>query len=146
RSVASLRAARATFYRLANQRAEFATAQCRLIVELPIFRANIDLGDRATLQAMVEDYREKLSAEFCVVTDEKGRWLGKAGWPAAAAPPPALLSDIGAAIAGRPFQGYVAIGQKLFLVTCQPARFGAEEVLGTLTASYPLDDALAAEL
>jgi putative nucleotidyltransferase with HDIG domain len=145
RSVEDLQAARATFYRLANQRAEFASAQCRLIVELPVFRANIDLGDPATVNAMAEEYRGKLQAAFCIVTDARGRWLGQPGWPGHLSAPPSLTALLRAAQAGQPGRGYVAAGRKLFLVASEPARFG-EEVLGTLTAGYPLDDALAGEL
>src|SRR4051812_30930959 len=71
RSEADLAAATAVFYRLAQQRAGFAATQCRLITELPVFRASLDLGDPATLSQMAEEYRGKLGAEFCVVTDGK---------------------------------------------------------------------------
>jgi putative nucleotidyltransferase with HDIG domain len=145
RSAASMRSAQAVFYRLARQRADFAADQIRLIAELPILHATLDLGNPATISEMAEEYRQKLRAEFCIVTNAKGRWLGKPGWPGSMAPPPALLTGIGSAQAGQSYQGYIVVGRQLFLVAAEPARFG-EEVLGTLTAGYPLDDAVAAEL
>ena len=91
RSEEELVAARAAFDRLVESRARFASAQTRLIAELPVFRATLDPasnigGDAETISAMADDYRRKLSAEFCIVTDARGSWIGAPGWPAAARP------------------------------------------------------------
>ena len=68
-----LEAARAAFSRLVANRAEFAAAQTRLITALPVFRAHMTdvrlASDMATLDAMAEDYRRQLNAQFCIVTD-----------------------------------------------------------------------------
>ncbi len=89
RSEEELVAARAAFDRLVESRARFASAQTRLIAELPVFRATLDPasnigGDAETISAMADDYRRKLSAEFCIVTDARGVWIGAPGWPGAA--------------------------------------------------------------
>ena len=61
RSEEELVAARAAFDRLVESRARFASAQTRLIAELPVFRATLDPasnigGDAETISAMADDY------------------------------------------------------------------------------------------
>jgi hypothetical protein len=101
RSADNLRAAQAVFYQLEKQRADFAGAQLRLIAEIPELRASIDTRDAATVGATAENYRRKIGAEFCIVTDVSGRWLGDPGWPALAQPPSELQAGIGKAHAGQ---------------------------------------------
>ncbi|MBI3910485.1 MAG: HD domain-containing protein [Armatimonadetes bacterium] len=144
-SVDDLEAAKRAFDNLVVHRAEFAARQARLIAELPVFRASMDLRDVPTASAMAEEYRQKLQADFCVATDTNGHWLGRPGWPRGVDPPPALVSDIERALTGQPHWGTLAFDDQLFLVVCEPARF-AEEVLGTFTAGYRVDDTMAREL
>ena len=96
RSADDLVAAKAAFDRLVESRARFAAAQTRLIAELPVFRAHMDpssiiAGDAATISAMAEDYRRKLAADFCLVTDARGRLdrrstRGREAWPRCRSP------------------------------------------------------------
>ncbi|MEN3340431.1 MAG: hypothetical protein V7647_4107 [Acidobacteriota bacterium] len=149
RSRGDLLAARAAFDRLVDSRARFASAQTRLIAELPVFRATLDpasnIGrDAETIGAMAEDYRSKLSAEFCIVTDGRGAWIGAPGW-GGDRPENGVRDLIEAARTGRGSHQIVSMDKGLFLVVSEPALF-AEEVLGTITAGYKLDDAVAAEL
>jgi PAS domain S-box-containing protein len=149
RSTEDLEAARAAFNRLIDNRARFASAQTKLIAELPVFRATLDpasnIGDdAATISAMADDYRRKLSAEFCVVTDGRGMWIGAPGWPGGT-PKGGVAEVIESARAGRASHEIVSMAGGLFLVVSEPAMF-AEEVLGTITAGYKLDDPVAVEL
>jgi PAS domain S-box-containing protein len=149
RSAQDLEAARAAFVRLVENRARFASAQLRLIAELPVFRATLDpasnIGaDAATISGMADDYRLKLSAEFCIVTDGGGTWIGAPGWPGGT-PQTGVGALIESARAGRASRQIVSMADGLFLVVSEPAMF-ADEVLGTITAGYKLDDAVAAEL
>lgn len=149
RASEDLEAARSAFYHLAANRAAFAAAQTRLITALPIFRAHmVDVrlaSDLATLDAMADEYRRQLDAQFCVVTDRSGQWIGNPGWSAAEKPHAAMLSGIDAALTGRPQHTMASIDNRLFLVVSEPVRF-AKETLGSLTAGYVLDDAIAEEL
>jgi PAS domain S-box-containing protein len=144
-----LDAARTAFYHLADHRAQSAADQARLITTLPIFRATMTdprlANDTATLDAMGEEYRRQLKARFCIVTNRAGRWTGSPGWPTGQSSPPALENGIAAATHGQPHHDIVAIQGTLFLIVSEPALF-AEEVLGTLTVGYALDDAVAGEL
>ena len=88
----TLEAARSAFYVLVSRQTEFAVAQTRLITALPVFRAHISdarlARDGATLDAMVDDYRQQLKAQFCILTDRNGTWTSHPGWPAGESPPP----------------------------------------------------------
>jgi PAS domain S-box-containing protein len=144
-----LEAARAAFTRLVESRARFAAAQTRLIAELPVLRATLDpssnIGqDAETISGMADEYRRKLSAEFCIVTDSRGRWIGAPGWPGGTTRG-GVAEVIESARAGRASHEIVSMADGLFLVVAEPAMF-AEEVLGTITAGYKLDDAVAREL
>src|SRR5688500_20338336 len=61
RAADNLEGARAAFYRLVDERAEFAAHQTRLITELPLFRSvmitPVIAEDVATLTEMAERYR-----------------------------------------------------------------------------------------
>ena len=144
-----LEAARSAFYHLVDNRAEFASAQTRLITALPVFRAHMTdsrlASDAATIDAMADEYRRQLKAQFCIVTDRDGGWTGSPGWPAGEKPAPAMQASIDAALAGGPHRDILSIRGQLFLVVSEPARFAAE-TLGTLTVGYALDDAVAKEL
>ena len=149
RASEDLEVARATFYGSLDTRTESAAALTRLVTELPVFRAHITearlAADPATITDMADGYRRQLKAQFSVVTDARGAWMGSPGWPSAATPSPALRATIQAAVSGRSRRDIVSIQDQLFLVVAEPARF-AEEVLGTMTVGYALDDTVALEL
>ncbi len=145
----ALQSARSAFDVLVRRRIDFAAAQTRLITSLPVFRAHIvDVrlaADRATVDAMVDDYRRQLNAEFCILTDRDGTWTSSPGWPPGEARPAGVQSSVAAAVSGRSHHEILSIGRQLVLVVSEPALFAAE-VLGTFTVGYVLGDAVAAEL
>jgi PAS domain S-box-containing protein len=148
RASLDLETARMTFYHLIASQAVSAAAQARLITALPVFRAHMTdsrlASDAATMLAMADEYRQQLGAEFCIVTDRDGTWIGSPGWPAQdrRSTIQALLTS---AIEGASRHDLLSIEGRLFLVVSEPARF-AEETLGTFTAGYALDDRFASEL
>jgi signal transduction histidine kinase/ActR/RegA family two-component response regulator len=149
RASSDLTAARSAFYRLEDDRAEFAAAQAALVTTLPVFRAYMTdsrlAGDVATMQVMADEYRHQLKAAFCIVAGRDGRWTASSGWSDGAEPPASISRMISASAAGRPGRGIAETGDRLFLVVSEPARF-AEETLGTLSVGYALDDAVARRL
>ena len=148
RAAEELEVARSAFYRLIDARAESAGTLTRLITELPVFRAHLSdarlAHDADTMREMADTYRRQLSAQFSIVTNGRGVWLGSPGWTARQ-PPPALLSSIDTSSRGDADRRILSIDDRLYLVVSEPARF-AEEILGTMTVGYALDDAVAKEL
>ena len=148
RASGELEAARRSCVRLLDSRAESAATLTRLITELPIFRVHLTdrqlAADATTLHAMVDRYRQQLGARFCIVTNGRGAWVGTAGWPDRERAD-ALQPGVEQAAAGRPYRGVASIGDRLYMVVSEPAWF-AQEVLGTMTVGFSLDDAVAREL
>jgi PAS domain S-box-containing protein len=144
-----LLAAREAFRRITDMHAEFAVRETQLIVELPVFRASLTdpnvASDRATITELTREYCRKLEAHFCIVTDATGAWIGTTGWDASAGPTPVIHVAIQQTRNGRSFQEMISVSDELFLIISEPAVFG-NEVVGTLTAGYRLDDGVAEEL
>ena len=149
RTADDLGAARHAFHRLVAERAEFASAQSSLVTSLPVFRAHLTddrlMSDVATLEAMADHYRQQLKATFAIVGDRDARWIATSGWPREAPPPAGIAGAIAEATAGAPARRLAITADRLFLVVSEPAGF-ADEMLGTLTIGYALDDQLAQEL
>ena len=93
---------------------------------------------------MMDGYRRQLNAQFSIVTDAGGIWLASPGWPAEA-PRARVHTGVEKALAGQSHRDIVSIGDAAYLVVSEPARF-AEEVLGTMSVGYVLDDAVAQQL
>ena len=144
-----LDAARAAFYLLQADRAQFAAAQAALVTALPTFRAYMTdsrlVNDRATMEVMVDEYRQQLKAAFCVVTGRDGARIGSSGWSPGVEPPATITRMVAASMAGQPSREVAVVGDRLYLVVAEPARF-AEETLGTLIVGYALDDAVARQI
>ena len=150
RAADNLEGATAAFYRLVDERAEFAARQTRLITELPLFRSMminpVIANDVATLTAMAESYRQNLNAQFAIVTDPAGRPSATPGWTEGREMPAQLQATIRGAAAGESRRDIVAIDGRLILVTSEPAKFAEAEVLGTVTFGFALDDRVAQQL
>ena len=148
RAAADLAAAQAAFSHLVSTQSELVAAQTRLITGLPVFRAHMTdsrlVGDVATMEAMAEMYREELDAAFTIVSDGRGRWLASPGLPADGSRE-RLETLVRATAVGRKQREILALGGHLYIVVTEPATF-ADEVLGTLTTGYALDNVLAYEL
>jgi len=149
RASSDLEAARFAFYRLQDDRAEFAAAQTALVATLPVFRAHLtDLrlaADVQTVQVLADEYRLQLKAAFCIVTGGKAGISVMSGWSGPSRPPAVIADMVASAAAGQPRESIALIGERPFLVVSEPARF-ADETLGTLTAGYALDDDVARRL
>ncbi len=141
--------AKGVFDQLVHRRAEFAARQSRLITELPVFRAHLSdptiAADEDTVQALAEHYRENLGADFLLVTDAAGGWLGRANWEDRDGHPVDVVAGVTASLGGTPSNAILAFETAIYQVVFEPARFG-DEVLGTLVAGYRLDNAVAEEL
>ena len=141
-------AAKDAFDRLVQSRITFASSQSRLIAELPVFRAHLTnpkvATDRATMQALAEHYRENVAADFFIVTDGAGRWIGETGWPGDA-PPHDFVEGVATALSGSSGHAILTVSNAVYLAVFEPALF-ADEVVGSLAAGYRLDDEVAREL
>jgi signal transduction histidine kinase len=140
------------FTYLVESRAGAGSVQARLLLAQPLFRATIDAlrggagpesnTDQVTFASSLEGYRGEFGAAFLVVTDERGNRLAFAGadvgWSTTG-------TAITSALAGTPAHAVTVLGTRMFLVVSEPARF-LDEVIGTFTAGYELDDAVAVEL
>jgi PAS domain S-box-containing protein len=150
RANANLQDARSAFYRLVDDRADFAASQTRLIISLPVFRSymiNPVIGeDLATLTDMADTYRRDLRADFVILTNPEGKPTTSAGWTGGATFPPGLAAAIKGAMAGESRRDIVTIGGKFFQITSEPAKFAETEVLGTLTFGFVLGDTVAQQL
>ncbi len=150
RSADSLEGARAAFYRLVDERSEFAARQTRLITELPLFRSMminpVIAEDIATLTEMADSYRQSVNAQFAIVTNPDGVPSATAGWPQGQGMPAALAAAIQGAAAGDSRRDIVPINGTLILVTSEPAKFAEAEILGTVTFGFPLDDRVAQQI
>jgi PAS domain S-box-containing protein len=148
RASENMHTAQTAFERLVATRAEAAAAQTRLITALPVFRSHITevtlASDAAEMDVMAEEYRQQLHTRFTIVTNRRGTWVANPGWPGGEASP-AVAGSIRAAMTGRSHHDIASIDGAMFLIVSEPARF-AEEVLGTMTAGFPIDDGVAAEL
>jgi signal transduction histidine kinase len=142
-------AAKQAFDRLLERRGEFATSQSRLVTELPVFRAHLSdpriAGDQATIQALADQYRSSVAADFLLVASADGTWLGRSHWPGAAAPDWITLTGTPRPGGWDSRRGLVALPDGVYLVVLEPARF-VDEVLGWMAIGYRLDDRLALEL
>src|SRR5207244_2590075 len=101
RASVNLQDARSAFYRLVDNRADFAAAQTGLISSLPVFRSvminPIIAQDLATLAATADSYRQDLDADFAILTDPAGKPTATPGWSAGSPLPPGLGASIGGA-------------------------------------------------
>jgi signal transduction histidine kinase len=142
-------AAKVAFDRLIDQRGAFATSQGRLITELPVFRAHLSdsrlTADAATMQALADQYRRGVSADFMLVGTADGIWVGRSNWTDGATPDWARLAGTARPRDARGMRRLVVLADGVYLVVLEPARF-VDEVLGWLAVGYRLDDDFAAEL
>jgi PAS domain S-box-containing protein len=143
-----LRAAHTALTNMIATQTELAGTQTRFVTGLPVFRAHMTdsqlASDVATMEAMAEMYRADLSASFSIVSDRSGRWLASPGLPPDGAYEP-LVKLVAATVKGTGQREIAALGGQLYLIVTEPALF-ADEVLGTLTTGYALDDMRAREL
>jgi len=142
-------AAKQAFDQLLERRGEFATSQSRLITELPVFRAHLSdprvAADQATMQALADQYRVSVAADFLLVSSADGTWLGLSHWPGTSAPDWRILTGAPKPSGFDGRRGLVSLPDGIYLVVLEPARF-VDEVLGWMTIGYRLDDRLALEL
>ena len=142
-------AARSTFDQLLQTRVQSVVALTQLVTTLPVFRAHMAdariVGDIATMNVMAEDYRTRLGATFCLVSDAAGNLIATAGVPEHDEQPNALRASVAAAAAGHSHAGVISNGSRAFLVVSEPARF-ADEVVGSMTIGFVVDDTIAIQL
>src|SRR5688572_8059568 len=132
-------AAKQAFDRFLERRGEFATSQSRLITELPVFRAHLSdpriAGDHATIQALADQYRASVAADFLLVATADGTWRGRSNWSVAAAPDWTTLTGSPRPHGWDGRRTLVALPDGVYLVVLEPARF-VDEVLGWMAIGY----------
>ena len=131
---------------LRAERSQNFTVMARLIADLPKLKAAIDTNDPLTVEDIARGYRSQLGARVLLVTNRRGDPLFSAG--TAPGSDPVVLPAIRDALAGRDTTSLVAHPSGILQIVTVPVTLARprEEILGTLSAGFLLDDALAAQL
>jgi signal transduction histidine kinase len=114
----------------------------RLLADLPVFKAVVDIADRPTLAPIAADYRIQAGADLLIVTGRHGEPLALAG--EAATPNPTAPNDAAFAADGKGTAAFWAHPAGVLEVVSVPIRLGPE-TLGVLSVGYLLDDRRAAQ-
>jgi signal transduction histidine kinase len=113
----------------------------RLLADLPVFKAVVDIGDRPTLAPIAADYRIQAGADLLIVTGRRGESLATAGDAATAAP--AAPNDVALTTDGKGAAAFWPHPVGVLEVASVPIKLGPE-TLGVLSVGYLLDDRRAA--
>jgi signal transduction histidine kinase len=134
---------------LRTTRTETYTVTARLIADSPKLKAAVATNDPATVQQEFSKLGEQLrSANLFVITNAKGDVLATSGDASAAAPLLAGQPAIQGALAGQETVSLLPQPHGILQVVTVPINLGlaAPQILGTLSAGFLLDDALASNL
>ena len=133
---------------LRADRARTFTLMARLIGDLPTLKAAITTDDPPTVQDIARGYQAQLKASLVLVTNKSGQVLYAEGGSPRAAAIAAHQPAIRDALAGRDSISLLPQPNGILEVVTVPVLFERprREILGTLSAGFLLDDALAAQL
>ncbi|HZP48154.1 MAG TPA: ATP-binding protein [Vicinamibacterales bacterium] len=131
---------------LRDERSQNFTVMARLIADLPKLKAAIDTNDPLTVEDIARGYRSQLHANLLLVTNRRGQTL----YSTRLAPPPVAVEQpaIRDALGGRDTSSLLAQPNGILQIVTVPVTLDRprEEILGTLSAGFLLDDAFAAQL
>ncbi len=133
---------------LRADRSQTFALMARLIADLPKLKAAMATDDPPTVQDIARGYQTQLNASLVLVTNKSGQVLYAAGGSPRAAAIAAHQPAIREALAGRDSISMLPQPQGILQVVTVPVALEqpVHEILGTLSAGFLLDDALAAQL
>lgn len=133
---------------LRAERAQSFMLMARLIADLPKLKAAVYTNDPPTLKDIAGGYQAELKANLALVTNKNGEVLYSAGGSPRAAAIAAHQPAIRDALAGHDSVSLLPQPNGILQVITVPVSLESprREILGTLSAGFLLDDALASEL
>jgi signal transduction histidine kinase len=136
---------------LRAERTQTFTLMARLIADLPKLKAAVETNDPETVKGIAFDYQTQLKASLVLVTNRNGDVLYTAGGSPRAAEIAASQPAIRDALAGGDTLSLLPQPNGILQVVTVPVTAVTldrphPEMLGTLSAGFLLDDALATQL
>jgi signal transduction histidine kinase len=127
-----------------RQRGRTLTLVASLVADLPKLKAAVATGDGPTVDPLAREYKESLSADVLVLTDQEGRILSSPGSDS----PVVTGEAVARARRGEESSYFGVTPEGVLQIVTLPIVVGPEpaEVLGTLSAGFFLDVGLAREL
>ena len=133
---------------LRAERSQNFAMMARLIADAPTLKAAIDTNDPLTVQDIASGYQLQFHASLLLLTNSRGELLYSAGAPLRAARIAVTQPSIREALGGRDTVSLLPQPNGILQVVTVPVTLDRprKEILGTLSAGFLLDDALAAQL
>jgi signal transduction histidine kinase len=133
---------------LRNERAQTFTLMARLIADLPKLKAAMSTDDPPTVQDIASGYRTQLTANVMLVTNKNGEVLYAAGGSPRLGIIASHQPKVRDALEGRDTVSLLPQPHGILQIVSVPVALDRpqREILGTLSAGFLLDDALAAQL
>src|SRR5919201_1919257 len=133
---------------LRAERSQTYTLMARLIADLPKLKAAIDTNDPSTVEDIASGYQSQLHASLLLVTNHKGQVLYSVGGSPEAARIAMNEPAVRDALGGKDTVSLLPRPSGILQIVTVPVLFERPrvDILGTLSAGFLLDDALAMEL
>jgi signal transduction histidine kinase len=133
---------------LRNERAQNSTVMARLIADLPKLKAAMSTDDPPTVQDIARGYQKQINANVMFVTNKNGQVLYAAGGSPRIGIIASHQPEVRDALDGRDTVSLLPQPHGILQIVSVPVALDRpqREILGTLSAGFLLDDALAAQL
>jgi len=133
---------------LRNERAQNSTVMARLIADLPKLKAAMSTDDPPTVQDIARGYQKQIKANVMFVTNKNGQVLYAAGGSPRIGIIASHQPQVRDALDGRDTVSLLPQPHGILQIVSVPVALDRpqREILGTLSAGFLLDDALAAQL
>jgi signal transduction histidine kinase len=124
---------------------EHFSREARLIADLPVLKAAVDLNDQRTVLPIAERYQQQLTADFMLITGRQGQTLAEVAAPDAATGSYASLPGVKSALRGSEMSSFWPHRGGILQVVTVPIWIDPQqpEILGTLSVGFSLDNAAA---
>lgn len=120
--------------------------EARLVADLPLLKAAVELNHPPTVRPIAEEYRQQLGSDLLLVSNPSGTLLADITEPALGRLPPDALTAIRNAPRGRETALFVPHADGILQIVSVPIWIDPRqpELLGTLSVGFTLDSRAAA--